>query len=412
VTAAIDVPEVAGSAMKIVNVVGARPNFMKIGPIIDALRRRSEKERTQGRSEIAQILVHTGQHYDRRMSELFFDQLGIPAPDINLEVGSGTHAVQTAQIMTRFEGVCLEHLPTHVLVVGDVNSTIACALVAVKLGISVVHVEAGLRSFDRTMPEEINRILTDAIADHLFTTEQSANDNLKREGIPPERTHFVGNVMIDTLLNHIEKAQGSSILEVLGLASGRSAVSFGVLTLHRAAAVDDRQTLGGMLSAVRKIAQELPIVFPVHPRTKTRIDSFGFRDLLQWGAFDGGTTHGYRKGIVAVDPLGYLDFLKLMSCARVVLTDSGGIQEETTILGVPCVTLRDSTERPITVTQGTNVLAGTKTDDIISRTFAQLQKGSQGNRLYETPGASDWHPPLWDGKAADRIADILLSARA
>ena len=380
--------------MKILNVVGARPNFMKIGPIIDAFR-----ERSQGGEKIEQFLVHTGQHYDRQLSALFFEQLGIPAPNVNLEVGSGSHAAQTAEIMTRFETVCVEQKPSHVLVVGDVNSTIACALVAVKLGIRIVHVEAGLRSFDRTMPEEINRILTDAIADDLFTTEKSANENLRREGIPDSKIHFVGNVMIDSLLRHRREAEQSPILRDLGLACGNQRLTpYGVLTLHRAATVDDPGRFREILEAVVEVSARLPIIFPVHPRTKSRIVAFGLQgDFRRERVLpDSSESSG---GIVAVDPLGYLDFLRLMSCAKVVLTDSGGIQEETTILGIPCVTLRESTERPVTVEQGTNVIAGIRKADILDHVQKQLARSRASDPIV---------PELWDGKAAERIVEELI----
>ena len=381
--------------MKILNVVGTRPNFIKIGPIIDAIR-----ERSHHGEGIEQVLVHTGQHYDRQLSALFFEQLGIPAPDVNLEVGSGSHAVQTAEIMTRFETVCLEQTPSHVLVVGDVNSTIACALVAAKLGIRIIHVEAGLRSFDRTMPEEINRILTDAIADELFTTEQSANDNLRREGISDSKVHFVGNVMIDSLLRHRRKAEQSLVLKCLDLVDeNHDAKSYGVLTLHRAATVDDADRFREILEAVVEISKELPIVFPIHPRTKSRIAAFGFHGNFRWEPLSADKSNAHAAKIIAVEPLGYLDFLRLVSSAQIVLTDSGGIQEETTILGIPCITLRESTERPVTVEQGTNVLAGVKKGDILTRAYAQLARPRAA-----CPSA----PPLWDGKAAERIVDCLL----
>jgi UDP-N-acetylglucosamine 2-epimerase (non-hydrolysing) len=394
--------------MKILNVVGARPNFIKICAIIEAIRSRSELNHRLGREDIEQKLVHTGQHYDERMSAMFFDQLNIPKPDVNLEVGSGSHASQTAEIMKRFESVCMTETPTHVLVVGDVNSTIACALVAAKLHIPVVHVEAGLRSFDRRMPEEINRILTDAISDFLFTTEESANANLKREGIQEEKIHFVGNVMIDTLRKHQQKASESTILERLKLADGnKQSQPYGVLTLHRSESVDDADVFREMLAALSGITDEMPIVFPVHPRTRNRIDLFGFRDLLRWDALNLQRVDEMRGGIFVVDPLGYLDFLRLMSCARVVLTDSGGIQEETTMLGIPCVTLRDSTERPITITHGTNVLAGTKKAGILSKTLQQLGRNGK-NALGRDLESAFAYPPFWDGKASERIVNVLV----
>jgi UDP-N-acetylglucosamine 2-epimerase (non-hydrolysing) len=400
---------VRGRGLKIVHVVGARPNFIKIGPLIESFRNRSELELSGGRRPIEQFLVHTGQHYDRNMSALFFNDLGIPAPDANLGVGSGSHAAQTAEIMKRFESICTEQKPTHVLVVGDVNSTIACALVAVKLGILVVHVEAGLRSFDRRMPEEINRILTDAISDYLFTTEESANENLLKEGIPKEKIHFVGNVMIDTLMKHRKTAEASKVLENLGLASGGGGVlPYGVLTLHRPGTVEDSGTLTEILQAIACIATEMPMVFPVHPRTKAKIESFGLKDLLYWNdrpALNGSVA---SKGILAIEPLGYLDFLRLISKAKVVLTDSGGIQEETTILRTPCVTLRESTERPATISHGTNILAGIKKAEIVTKTHGQLERFAKvGPDLLRQEGRLS--PPLWDGKAAERIVEVLLA---
>jgi UDP-N-acetylglucosamine 2-epimerase (non-hydrolysing) len=382
--------------MKILNVVGARPNFMKIGPIIEAMTSRSRDG-----AAIEHLLVHTGQHYDRQLSALFFEQLGLPSPDVNLEVGSGSHAVQTAQIMTRFEAVCLEQKPSDVLVVGDVNSTVACALVAAKLQIRVVHVEAGLRSFDRTMPEEINRILTDAIADELFTTEQSANSNLRREGVPDAKVHFVGNVMIDTLMRHREKAQQSPILKDLGLAAGpQGARPYAVLTLHRPATVDDPARFREILEAMLEVSRRLPIVFPVHPRTRDRLEAFELGGELRWAESHAGSSDKNTRGIIATAPLGYLDFLCLVSSAQLVLTDSGGIQEETTILGVPCVTLRESTERPVTVERGTNVVAGTRKSQVLAHALAQLERPRTERLSY---------PPLWDGKAAERIVDVLIA---
>lgn len=358
--------------MKILNVCGARPNFMKIAPLMRAFAARPINAR----------LVHTGQHYDDNMSKAFFDDLHIPRPDINLEVGSGSHALQTALIMQRFEPVLLDEKPDAVLVVGDVNSTIACGLVAVKLQIPLVHVEAGLRSFDRTMPEEINRLLTDAISDLLFVTEPSGVRNLHREGIDPAKIHLVGNVMIDTLLAHRELAERSDILARLKL----TPKEYGVLTLHRPANVDDPAVLGGILSALEEIQRQTPLVFPVHPRTRGNLERTGLSARL-----------GRMSNLVVTEPLGYLDFLKLMSSARVVLTDSGGIQEETTVLGVPCLTLRANTERPVTVEQGTNQVVGMSPDAILAG-YRRVLAGYVRPRV----------PELWDGKAAERIADILL----
>ena len=361
--------------MKIVNVVGARPNFVKIGPLMREMRRRAT---------ITPVLVHTGQHYDEAMSQQFFAQLDIPAPDHNLLVGSGSHAVQTAEVMRRFEPVLTASRPDAVLVVGDVNSTLAAALTAAKLGIPVVHVEAGLRSFDRTMPEEINRVLTDAIADVLFVTEEDAQANLVREGVAPGRIHFVGNVMADALLASRPRWQASPIVERLHLA----AIPFAVLTLHRPANVDDAGVLDPLLGALRTIGRRVPIVFPVHPRVGARLG----RDAAEAGA---------TQGLICLPPLGYLDFIALMSRARLVLTDSGGVQEETTMLGVPCLTLRDSTERPVTVSHGTNRVVGTRPDAIVSEAF----------RALEAPPRPVEPPPLWDGSAARRIVEVLMAGR-
>ena len=366
--------------MKIVNVVGARPNFMKIAPLTAEMSRLPE---------IRAVLVHTGQHYDEAMSRLFFQDLEIPAPDINLEVGSASHAVQTALIMQRFEQVLLEAKPELALVVGDVNSTLACALTAVKLGIPVAHVEAGLRSFDRSMPEEINRLLTDAISEYLFTTETSANENLLREGIPPEKIHFAGNVMIDTLLKHRDKAARSQILTQLQVREQ----SYGLVTLHRPSNVDCLQTLEGIMGALAELAQHVPIIFPCHPRTREKIEAFHLAHYC--------TSHrhgGPVRGIYLCEPLGYLDFLKLLAGAKIVLTDSGGIQEETTILGIPCLSLRENTERPVTVTAGTNILVGVKRDNIVAKALEILHQPFISYRV----------PELWDGHAAKRIVQILL----
>lgn len=360
--------------MKIINVVGARPNFMKIAPLM--------AEYTKY-NQIEPLLVHTGQHYDEQMSDFFFSQLDIPEPDINLEVGSASHTVQTAEIMKAFEPVVLKHKPDAVLVVGDVNSTIACGLVAVKLGVKLVHIEAGLRSFDRSMPEEINRVLTDSISDILFCTEQSGVDNLLHEGIPEEKIFLVGNVMIDTLLKNKAKAATSNILGQLNLDGN----DFAVVTLHRPANVDDPLTFGQILNALEAIQNDMPIIFPVHPRTRKNLVSSSLSKRIA-------KQHDLRL----IDPLGYLDFLKLMSSAKLVLTDSGGIQEETTILKVPCLTLRENTERPITEEIGSNRVVGTDTEKIIK---AYKQAINERWRNLQTP-------PLWDGCAAERIVKILL----
>ncbi len=363
---------------KILLIAGARPNFMKVAPIYAEMKRRA--------AEFVPLIVHTGQHYDAAMSDAFFDDLGMPKPDIHLGVGSGTHAVQTAKIMTEFEPVLLEHRPDWVLVVGDVNSTIACALVCAKLGTKIAHVEAGLRSRDRTMPEEVNRVLTDAIADLLLTTSQDADENLAAEGIPAERIRFVGNVMIDSLLEHLKIAEASMIRNELGINENE----YAVLTLHRPSNVDHREVFEGIVDALCDIAERLPIIFPVHPRTRAKIEEFGFAGRMA------------SAGIRLIDPLGYLDFMRLYSGAKLVLTDSGGLQEETTVLGIPCLTLRNNTERPITITMGTNVLVGTDPDKIRDTAFAALS--SSESREFAVP-------PLWDGKAAARICDELLSAQ-
>jgi UDP-N-acetylglucosamine 2-epimerase (non-hydrolysing) len=363
-----------GNRLKIINVVGARPNLPKIAPLMREMRRHPE---------IEPILVHTGQHYDEKLSDIFFRQMGIPAPDVNLEVGSGSHAEQTAEVLKRVEPVLIERKPDVVIVVGDVNSTIAVSLAAVKLGIRVAHVEAGLRSFDRTMPEEINRILTDAIADLLFVTEEDAIEHLLREGRPRSAIHFVGNVMIDSLRHFLPIAQESSIGRDLGLVDGQSWRRFAVLTLHRPSNVDSAGKLGELMSAIEAVANELPVVFPVHPRTKQR--------LAEAGAIT-------NRQLRIIEPVGYLDFLCLLSRATIVLTDSGGIQEETTALGVPCLTLRENTERPITISQGTNLVVGTDPTQIINAARAVLAGDSKAGRI----------PPFWDGKAAERIVETLL----
>jgi len=358
--------------MKILHIAGARPNFVKIASIIKACKQTSE---------IESVLVHTGQHYSTKLSKTFFEELNIPEPNINLEVGSGSHAQQTAEIMKRIEPVLLNQKPDAMLVVGDVNSTIACALVAVKLGIKTIHVEAGLRSNDRAMPEEINRILTDAISDILFVSESSGIDNLKHEGIPSSRIHFVGNVMIDTLQHNLEKAELSNILEQMKL----SAKQYAVLTLHRPSNVDDYQTFNSIIDALEEIQQERKVIFPIHPRTYNNLNNIGLTNRLE-----------KLPGMIITEPLGYLDFLKLMSQCKIMLTDSGGIQEETTILGIPCLTLRENTERPITITEGTNTLVGTNKQRIL-----------EGYKNCMQQCFSKRKPRYWDGKAAERIAAIL-----
>jgi len=349
--------------VKVLHIVGARPNFMKVAPVMNALKTRMH---------IVQTLVHTGQHYDANMSDVFFGQLGIPAPDVNLAVGSGTHARQTAEIMTRFEPVLLARKPDLVLVYGDVNSTVAAALVCAKLGVRVGHVEAGLRSFDRTMPEEINRLVTDQLADLLFTPSEDGDFNLRKEGIPAEKIFRVGNVMIDSLVALLPAARRQK--------QNRLPQSFALVTLHRPANVDDGAILQGILQSLLEVSRDLPVLFPAHPRTRKRIADFGPHDQLQ-----------------LLDPLSYLEFLAMQSKATVVITDSGGIQEETTYLGIPCLTLRDNTERPVTVSLGTNVLVGRDPDKLrheLSRVLAgQAKKGTI--------------PPLWDGQAGERIAAVL-----
>lgn len=359
--------------MHILNVVGARPNLMKIAPLIEAMRKQPR---------IHQQLLHTGQHYDDKMSQIFFDELSLPRPDIYLGIGSGSHAEQTARVMLAFEKILLDDRPDVVVVVGDVNSTLACAITAAKLWIPVAHVEAGLRSFDRQMPEEINRIVTDALSDYLFTTSRDANENLQRENIPQEKIFFVGNVMIDTLLKHRDKARLLHTPAHFGLDAGH----YALLTLHRPSNVDDPVVLSGLLDALIEIQQTLPILFPIHPRTRQRLQEFGFSERL-----------ASAPALHLVEPLGYLEFLDLMMHARLVFTDSGGIQEETTILGVPCLTLRENTERPITITEGTNALVGTDPARLLHETQMVLETGGKAGRT----------PELWDGRAAERIVQIL-----
>jgi UDP-N-acetylglucosamine 2-epimerase (non-hydrolysing) len=368
--------------MRLLSVVGARPNFMKIAPIVAELRRYPD---------IQHLLVHSGQHYDKLLSGNFFSDLELCAPDLNLEIGSASHAAQTGEVMKRLEPVLLEFRPDMLIVVGDVNSTLAAALTAAKLHIQVAHVEAGLRSFDMAMPEEINRKLTDAISDLLFVTEQSGVDNLKREGVDPEKIFLVGNVMIDSLLRHREMAERAPILDLLGIMGRDGCKSYGLLTLHRPSNVDERDVLGRILETVHDLAADFPVYFPVHPRTRKNIDSFGLGRYLSHGL-------PHQSGIVALDPLSYVNFLCLMQHARLVLTDSGGIQEETTVLGVPCLTLRENTERPATVEYGTNQVVGLNRERILAAARPILKNSFS---------PQDRVPPLWDGQAAARIVQII-----
>lgn len=355
--------------MRVLHVVGARPNFMKLAPVLAAL---------QGRQGVRQTVVHTGQHYDAEMSAVFFRELGLPDPDINLEVGSGSHAQQTATIMIRLESALLETRPDVVLVYGDVNSTVAAALVAAKLLIPVGHVEAGLRSFDRTMPEEVNRLLTDAVADFLFTPSTDANENLAREGIPFSKIHFVGNVMIDTLVRLLPRAVMPE--------EARELTRYALVTLHRPSNVDEPGMLARILEILGRIGRELPVLFPVHPRTRLRIEAFA----LQADGTD---------GVRFLKPLPYLECLGLQRYATLVITDSGGVQEETTFLGVPCLTLRETSERPVTITEGTNTLIGDQPESLYAEVMTILAGRGKCGRI----------PPLWDGRAGERIAQALVS---
>jgi UDP-N-acetylglucosamine 2-epimerase (non-hydrolysing) len=369
--------------MKMLIVSGARPNFMKVAPLIWEL----EKRRLGScPSPIQYLLVHTGQHYDQEMMNVFFKDFKLPEPDINLNVGSGTHAVQTGTIMIRFEKICVKERPDLVVVVGDVNSTLACTLVAAKLGIKTAHVEAGLRSFDMSMPEEINRILTDRISDYLFTSCPEGNENLEREGIAKEKIFFVGNIMIDSLKYSQKNAERLKIYRKFGLEKNK----YAVLTLHRPSNVDEKESLENILSALQIVSSKIPILFPVHPRTQKYLQKFGF-----------GRFYENNPSFKLINPLGYLDFLSLMMSAKFVLTDSGGIQEETTVLSIPCLTLRDNTERPITVKKGTNKVIGSRRDRIVAECQKILDgKGKTAKSL----------PDLWDGKTASRIIDILSNS--
>jgi UDP-N-acetylglucosamine 2-epimerase (non-hydrolysing) len=408
--------------MKILTVVGARPNFMKAAPILAAINEHNEKLAADSADQparqgetIRHMLVHTGQHYDEFMSGSFFSDLNLPKPDIHLGIGSGSHAVQTAEIMKKFEQVLLTEEPDVVVLVGDVNSTLACALVASKISFdsigsrpAIVHVEAGLRSFDRSMPEEINRILTDHVSDVLFVTEESGNRNLLNEGVSLDKIYFVGNTMIDSLIKFRERAERSDILEKLGLlrqegknGESNSIIPYALLTLHRPSNVDNCDIFQNILGGLKELATEYPVVFPAHPRTQQRIKEFGF----EFGPGAAERKHeknerGSRNGcngIILTDPLGYLDFLCLMKHAVLVVTDSGGIQEETTILGIPCVTVRENTERPITVEAGTNWIAGTSPNTIKEAIRLQRSRQRKGGL-----------PKNWDGQAAARIIEILV----
>lgn len=363
--------------IKVLSVVGARPNFMKVLPLI------RQFEKVQG---LKHQLMHTGQHYDELLSDAFFRDLELPKPDFWLGAGSGSHAEQTAKVIVESEKVLLVERPDAVIVVGDVNSTVAVSIAASKLQIPIAHVEAGLRSFDRSMPEELNRLVTDTLSSFLFTTCRDADENLAREGIPKNNVFFVGNVMIDSLLLFRGKSEKSRILDRFGLTSK----NYGLVTLHRPSNVDERESLNGILSALDRIQREIPLVFAVHPRTQKMIRTFGYENRLT----------GMRN-LILTDPLGYLDFVKLTSHARLILTDSGGLQEESTFLGIPCLTLRENTERPITLRQGTSCLVGNDPEKIVAGALRILRNGS--------PERSYAVPELWDGKAADRIVEVLIS---
>jgi UDP-N-acetylglucosamine 2-epimerase (non-hydrolysing) len=361
--------------LKILCVVGARPNFIKVAPLLKAM--------DAFRDRLQPVLINTGQHYDQEMVGFFFDDLEIPTPDINLGVGSGSHAQQTARIMSAFEPVCLEQSPDLVMVMGDVNSTLACSLVAAKLGIKIAHVEAGLRSFDRTMPEEINREVTDLLSDYLFTTCEDAGVNLRRQGIPEDRIYFVGNVMIDSLLANLGKARRRPILKKMGL----KAKSYALITLHRPSNVDDPADLSRLLDVFEQLQKRLKLIFPAHPRTIKNLEMYGLENRIK-----------AMENLLLLPPQGYLDFLALIDHARLVLTDSGGLQEETTVLGVPCLTLRENTERPITLSGGINVLVGKHPHRIMENALKFLDG-------YNPPGGI---PPLWDGRASQRVVQVIL----
>ncbi len=418
---------VPATDMKWILIAAARPNFMKIAPLMRAIAGHNR----QNGNRIRPLLVHTGQHYDDNMSDAFFRDLNIPAPDIHLGIGSGSHAEQTGRVLVEFEKVLLKEAPSLVIVVGDVNSTMACALAAVKLHIPVAHVEAGLRSFDRTMPEEINRLVTDTVAEYLFTPSPDGDANLLREGVPQEKIFLVGDIMVDSLLFNLERAKQQDTLKRLGLSrasagagagsagAAREAIGpsaseiapYALLTLHRPANVDSPETFGRIIEGLRRVAERIPIIFPIHPRTRKQIATFGLEGAFRFHqgktaplfspATEDGRGEGRPGGIHCLEPLGYLEFLNLMAHARIVLTDSGGIQEETTVLDIPCVTIRDTTERPITLTEGTNVLVGDDPEKIVAAAERALSGQSGRGRC----------PAIWDGHTAERIVSILAAGK-
>ena len=361
--------------MKLVNIVGARPNFMKIAPIMQYLK---------NHKTIHPILLHTGQHYDAKMSHLFFNELEIPKPDFNLEVGSDTQAKQVAKIMERFDDICIKIKPDAIMVVGDVNSTAACSLVAAKMGIKVIHLEAGLRSYDRTMPEEINRLVTDVLADLLLTPSDDANENLKNEGISEDKIVKVGNIMIDTLFHFLPKAEKSQVLQKLSV----NKEEYCLITLHRPSNVDFKDKLNGIIDVIERIQSEIPVVLPMHPRTLKNISEFGLEGKVR-----------SMKNLIVQEPLGYLDFQKLMSNSRFVVTDSGGVQEETTALRIPCITVRDNTERPITVSEGSNELAGTNPEVVLDFALKALKGEWKKSKI----------PKMWDGNTSERVISAIES---
>ncbi|KJJ85407.1 UDP-N-acetylglucosamine 2-epimerase [Candidatus Omnitrophus magneticus] len=367
---------IIGEKMKIANVVGARPNFMKIAPICRALDKVIDSDPSLN---MDYLLVHSGQHYDNNMSKIFFDELGISSPDVNLEIGAGTHSEQTAGVMIKFEKFCLETHPDLILVVGDVNSTLACSLVGAKLGIKVAHIESGLRSFDRTMPEEINRIVTDTLSDYLFTSCSDAANNLLKEGIPENKIHFVGNVMIDTLFHSLARARVSSIRKNIGILDE----DYALLTLHRPSNVDDPNLFNNIMERLNEISKMIRMIFVMHPRAKKQLERMPVFERIK-----------ESKRFLFIDATGYLDFINLMSHSKLVITDSGGVQEETTVLGIPCLTLRENTERPITITEGTNVLIGMDFDRL-TKEVKNILSGNFKKHIV---------PELWDGKASERIA--------